>query len=78
MNKEDILVSERKSKYKHKITVKRQFDTKYNPHDMMTWCTENFGEGGRKQKWRRGWVGDDATFYFRDEGAVTLFLLRWL
>jgi hypothetical protein len=74
---DDIIVAERKSKYKHKITIKRTYDTKYNTTELMTWCNENFGEGGRKQQWRRGWVGDDLTFYFKNERLVTLFLLRW-
>jgi hypothetical protein len=73
-----VIHTERRSKYKHKITVKRTYDTKYDAAEIYNWCTDNFGEGGRQRSWRRAWVGHDLTFFFKDEANVTLFLLRWV
>ncbi len=72
-----IVITERKSKYKHKITV--PFDMNGpEQSEIITWCTENFGRGGRKERWRFGWLDKNYTFYFKQEGDVTLFLLRWV
>jgi hypothetical protein len=72
-----IMVSERKSKYKYKITVPASRDT--NNREMRDWCTQTFGPGGRHKalRWRFGWTGVDDTFYFKNGKDVSMFLLRW-
>ena len=67
-----MITQERKSKYKHKITVKGN-----HAYDMREWCEQSYGPGGRKQRWRFGWVQTDSTFYFRSGKDAMMFVLRW-
>jgi hypothetical protein len=69
-----MITQERKSKYKHKITVPR---TNQHEHDMRTWCEHSYGPGGRKNRWRFGWIDKDSTFYFRSGKDAMMFVLRW-
>ena len=72
-----MIVQERKSKYKHKVTMPANWD---NGHDeMVDWCTQSFGQGGRhnKYRWRFGWTGNDNTFYFKSGRDAMMFTLRW-
>ena len=72
-----MIVAERKSKYKTKITVA---DVKGDKEkEIIAWCEESFGEGGRgrKNRWRFGWIQADSTFYFKDASDATIFMLRW-
>lgn len=70
-----MIVAERKSKYKHKITVPK---TSINQEDeMRKWCEQSYGPGGRKQRWRFGWIQSDSTFYFRQPKDAMMFTLRW-
>jgi hypothetical protein len=72
-----MITATRKSKYKHKITVPVNRDTKHT--DMVSWCTQTFGPGGRHKtlRWRFGWTGSDDTFYFKNGKDASMFLLRW-
>jgi hypothetical protein len=75
---ESIMLTERKSKYKHKVTVPSDF-TGDLERSIRDWCTEQFGAGGRNRhlRWRFGWVQNKSTFYFKNDCDVSLFLLRW-
>jgi hypothetical protein len=68
---------ERKSKYKHKITMPAKWDDGFD--EIRDWCTQSFGPGGRSRKlrWRIGWTDRDHTFYFRDSQDAMLFTLKW-
>ena len=72
-----MILTERKSKYKYKVTVPRNWV--YKTHEIQEWCADNFGPGGRSRRlrWRYGWLDDSDTFYFRDGSDATLFTLRW-
>jgi len=73
-----MIVQERKSKYKHKITVPRTWAIgDISERSMREWCEITFGPGGRKQRWRFGWVDDNNTFYFRNSKDAMLFTLKW-
>jgi hypothetical protein len=75
-----MIVQERKSKYKHKITLTRpdnKWSTPKVEPEMQEWCEKTFGPGGRKERWRFGWTDTDATFYFRQPKDAMLFSLRW-
>jgi hypothetical protein len=41
--------------------------------NVLTWCEENFGESGFKQRW----VYLDYTIQFRDKKDRDWFILRW-
>ena len=72
-----MITQERKSKYKHKITMPANWD---NGHDeMRDWCEQSFGPGGRSRhlRWRYGWLDNDVTFYFKSGKDAMLFTLRW-
>jgi len=72
-----MITQERKSKYKHKITMPANWD---NGHDeMRDWCTQMFGPGGRSRhlRWRYGWTDNNNTFYFKSGKDAMLFTLRW-
>jgi len=69
-----MITQERKSKYKHKITVPGNHK---HEHDMRDWCEQSYGPGGRKNRWRFGWVQTDSTFYFRSGKDAMMFVLRW-
>jgi hypothetical protein len=73
-----VMVTERKSKYKHKVTVPTDMNGDLEA-TMRTWCKDTFGEGGRNKhlRWRYGWTNKHSTFYFKNDGDVSLFLLRW-
>jgi hypothetical protein len=73
-----VMVTERKSKYKHKVTVPTDFTGDLEA-TMRAWCKDTFGEGGRNKnlRWRSGWTDKHTTFYFKHDGDVSLFLLRW-
>lgn len=71
------MIAERKSKYKLKVTIPSNWDKGHE--EMVDWCTQSFGPGGRHKKlrWRFGWTGSDNTFYFKRPSDATMFLLRW-
>ena len=68
-----MIVQERKSKYKTKITVCGSNMAGY----MHDWCVSAYGPGGRKERWRSGLVGKDTIFYFRSKKDAMMFSLRW-
>lgn len=78
-----MITQERKSKYKHKITMTRQPDANYqwsSPKvnaEMLEWCEQSYGPGGRKHRWRFGWTDKNSTFYFRSPKDAMMFTLRW-
>ena len=76
-----MITQERKSKYKHKITMPREYHWVPREHEhtaeMRDWCEKSYGPGGRKSRWRFGWTQKDATFYFRSSKDAMLFTLRW-
>lgn len=71
------------SKHEYRINLGDTSLVPYTPaqlREVMNWCTEIFGPGGRnkKCKWRYGWVHRDKdTFYFRQEKDALFFTLRW-
>jgi len=73
-----MITTTRKSKYKIKVT----FNERHSPshrHDIHNWLVTQFGEGGRNKhlRWRYGWMRDDECYYFKDEKAASMFLLKW-
>ena len=68
-----MIVQERKSEYKTKVTVSGS----NRSGDMHDWCVSNYGPGGRKSRWRSGWMGKDTTFYFKSKKDAMMFSLRW-
>lgn len=70
-----MIVQERKSKYKHKITMPTGSGNR--EHEMREWCEQSYGPGGRKQRWRFGWIHKDSTFYFKSGKDAMMFTLRW-
>jgi len=78
-----MITQERKSKYKHKITMSRPADSNFqwaNPKvnaEMLEWCEQRYGPGGRKSRWRFGWTDKNSTFYFRSSKDAMMFTLRW-
>lgn len=70
-----MITTERKSKYKHKITVPKA--TINREDEMRSWCETSYGPGGRKERWRFGWIQNDSTFYFRSGKDAMMFVLRW-
>ena len=78
-----MITQERKSKYKHKITMPRpadpnwQWSTPKVDEEMRAWCEQSYGPGGRKHRWRFGWTNEDSTFYFRSGKDAMMFTLRW-
>jgi hypothetical protein len=70
-----MITTERKSRYKHKITVPK---TSINrEEEMRVWCEQSYGPGGRKMRWRFGWIQEDSTFYFKSSKDAMMFTLRW-
>lgn len=56
---------------------------KYHLHnDIMQWCNDNIGPGGYRQNTNQVWdmsiVFGTATYYFKYERDLLLFILRWL
>ena len=76
-SKSRMITQERKSKYKHKITMPANWDSGHD--EMVEWCTPRFGPGGRhkKYRWRFGWTGNDNTFYFKSSKDAMLFTVKW-
>ena len=76
-----MITQQRKSKYKHKITMPRELPDDWSTPKVNTeiyeWCESTFGPGGRKHRWRFGWTHKDSTFYFRSAKDAMLFTLRW-
>jgi hypothetical protein len=70
-----MITQERKSKYKHKITVPKASINR--EEEMRAWCEQSYGPGGRKQRWRFGWIQEDSTFYFKSSKDAMMFTLRW-
>lgn len=71
-----MVVTERKSKYKHKVTFEpRWANSEHRP--IMEWCEKMFGPGGRKYRWRFGWTNVNSTYYFKNSKDASMFLLRW-
>ena len=70
-----MITTERKSKYKHKITVPESSIRREG--EMREWCEQSYGPGGRKMRWRFGWIQNDSTFYFRSGKDAMMFVLRW-
>jgi hypothetical protein len=72
-----MILTQRKSKYKHKVTVRREEGKANKNPDMISWCEQTFGRGGRRERWRFGWIDSDSTFYFKNGKDAMLFTLRW-
>ena len=70
-----MITQERKSKYKHKITVPT--NTSNLLWEMREWCESSYGPGGRKMRWRFGWIDKHSTFYFKSGKDAMMFTLRW-
>ena len=73
----DMITQERKSKYKHKVMFTGQ---SINRHDeIVAWCNNSFGPGGRSRKlrWRFGWTDKTDTYYFKSSKDAMMFTLRW-
>jgi hypothetical protein len=71
-----MLVQERKSKYKHKITMTPS--TAGSEHrNIKEWCEKTYGPGGRRNRWRFGWTDKSDTYYFKSGKDAMLFSLRW-
>ena len=70
-----MITVERKSKYKHKITMPGLKGDQ--EHEIIDWCEQSYGPGGRKQRWRFGWIQEDSTFYFKSGKDAMMFTLRW-
>jgi hypothetical protein len=71
-----MLVQERKSKYKHKITMTPSLATSEH-QEMRDWCEKTYGPGGRRNRWRFGWTDKSDTYYFKSGKDAMLFTLRW-
>ena len=78
----------RVSKHEYKVAVKK-INKPYDEEDddlreIIKWCKENFGVGGRNKKciWRYGWIRNynntNNTFYFKFEKDALFFCMRWL
>lgn len=72
-----MITQERKSRYKHKVTMTSNSRNSFN--EIKEWCETNFGPGGRSRKlrWRFGWTDKDDTFYFKSSKDAMMFTLRW-
>lgn len=69
-----MILTERKSKHKHKITIPRSNNRE---EEMREWCEQRYGPSGRKSRWRFGWVDVNSTFYFKSSKDAMMFVLRW-
>ncbi len=73
----------RKSKNQYRIELGKVLSKPYDNQDkneVMEWCKEHFGPGGRNShcKWRYGWVDRTSDFfYFKSEQDALYFVLRW-
>lgn len=80
------MITTRKSKYKYKVTMPSNWD---NGHDeMIDWCTQSFGTGGRHKKfrWRFGLPGEKfeahanvnyMDFLFDSKLDAMIMCLKW-
>lgn len=72
----------RKSKHEYQVKVPINKPLANDDlQEMIHWCTQTFGQGGRnkKSRWRYGWLTRYAdTFYFKTERDAMYFVLRWL
>jgi hypothetical protein len=74
---------ERKSKNQYRIELGKVLPKPYtteNKDEVMQWCKEHFGPGGRHTncKWRYGWVERTSDYlYFKSEQDALYFVLRW-
>lgn len=73
-----MITQERKSKYKHKVIFSPGW-SKNEHSEVMSWCEQNFGPGGRSRKlrWRFGWTDKSDTYYFKSSKDAMMFTLRW-
>lgn len=74
-----MITQERKSRYKHKVMLDQQAQRRHHHNEIMDWCTQSFGPGGRSRKlrWRFGWTDKTDTYYFKSSKDAMLFTLRW-
>ena len=72
-----MILTERRSKYKHKVSFETMAAVKHS--EIQEWCESTFGPGGRSKKlrWRMGWTDKVDTFYFKSSKDAMLFSLRW-
>lgn len=74
---------EKKSKHEYRVILGKTSKSPYTQDELnnvISWCSETFGSGGRnkKYKWRYGWVDRTSDiFYFRNEKDAMFFVLRW-
>lgn len=75
---DSMITQERKSKYKHKITITPSWAGSEH-REIQAWCEQNFGQGGRSKKlrWRFGWTDKTDTYYFKSSKDAMMFTLRW-
>ena len=71
-----MITQERKSKYKHKITMSPGWASSEH-QAMRDWCEQSYGPGGRKNRWRFGWTDKNDTYYFKSSKDAMMFVLRW-
>jgi hypothetical protein len=74
-----MILQERKSKYKTKITIPLSTHgiSDHKEVEMRKWCENLYGPGGRRERWRYGWTQKDITFYFRQPRDAMMFSLKW-
>jgi hypothetical protein len=70
---------ERKGRNKYIATVSPVELSGEECSEMRSWCTEQFGRGGRNKqcRWRYGWVNSSDTYHFKHEADAIMFTLRW-
>lgn len=71
-----MITQERKSKYKHKITISPSWNSSEH-QEMKDWCEQMFGPSGRRNRWRFGWTDKNDTYYFKSGKDAMMFTLRW-
>lgn len=73
-----MIVAERKSKYKTKVTFEPSWAIGEHAK-IKEWCEERFGPSGRGKhlRWRFGWTDRCDTYYFKHQKDATMFMLRW-
>lgn len=71
-----MITQERKSKYKHKITMTPGWAGSEH-REIKEWCEKMYGPGGRRNRWRFGWTDKNDTYYFKSSKDAMMFTLRW-
>ena len=73
-----MMVTERKSKYKHKVMITPSRAGSEHA-EIKTWCEQTFGPSGRSKnlRWRFGWTDKVDTYYFKNPKDASMFVLRW-